>query len=185
MHLSCNDFTTSTHSVLPFVDALSFVKAHLFLYITFCSVYWTRLYTLTVTQFILKWCVCTFLISWSRSHSSCHLFRSVCPFLFWYCDSYQPKAILPAPSHHIFLPLFFLHTHCESFRGGVSWFGMGFISAHSRSLSAPITFCLCLSLSCCSSAPTAQHVMLNRAPREFSLGHCVGLCLYSVTFLPI
>lgn len=33
---------------------------------------------------------------------------------------------------------------------------------------------------CCGATPAVNHVMI---PREHSLGHCLGRCLYSVTFL--
>ena len=110
-----------------------------------------------------------------------HLFRFACPSsVLRYCAPYQLVLLPSALSHFPSLSLFrfFLLSHCRWFLGEASWFGKVSLSMRPPPHSLPLP-------STCSSSPTLDHVMRNRAPRERSLGRCVGLCLYSVTFLPV
>lgn len=113
------------------------------------------------------------------------LFRFACPFLSRYRRPYQLLLLLSALSHFPSLPLFF--SSFSSLTVGDFWEGPADLGSSPCQLCPPTptppphtptpTPCTCSS--------TLEHVMKNRAPRELSLGHCVGLCLYSMTFLPV
>lgn len=105
-----------------------------------------------------------------------HLFRLVCPFFL--SDNvvlYQlVHSCLCSLTLSIYLSVLSLFSHCV----GDFWERPADWGCSSYQLSRPPT------PHYRSTAP-GKHVTRSRAPRELSLGQCLGLCLYSLTFLPV
>lgn len=163
MHFNCR-----TSTVLQSIVDIMSLQSSPFV----SSIFWQTLHDF-ILRSILKWWVGSFRIPmpwfpfflWLN-----HLFSFPCPSLLRDIAALIVLNSCSLLSHtgvslSLLLLLSVLLSHCRRFLGETSWFGK-----FSLPPSSP------------SATSAGEHVMRNRAPRELSLGHCMGLCLY-MTFL--